>query len=53
MKYNITVKTTFYKNAEVEADSLEDAYEAAYAWMDDNDVMHNASVETELTEVTL
>ena len=48
MKYTVDVITTFVKTITIEADTQDQAEEKAWSWVEDNDELHNASVETTL-----
>lgn len=49
--YSVTVVTKFYKNIEVEAQDYESAKDAAWDWIEGNDALHNADVDTELYDI--
>lgn len=49
--YSITVVTKFYKPIEVEAADYESARESAWQWVEKNDALHNADVDTELHDI--
>lgn len=49
--YRITVCTKFYKVIEIEADSQEDAEVKAWGYVGDNDILHNADVDTDFYDI--
>lgn len=50
-KHKVIVVTRFYKTITVDADNYEQAQEAAWIWIEENDALHNTSVETDLYDI--
>lgn len=49
--YSVTVVTKFYKEIEVEAEDHDSARSAAWQWIENNDALHNAEIDTELYDI--
>ena len=50
-KHKVIIVTRFYKTITVDADNYDQAQEAAWNWIEENDALHNASVETDLYDI--
>ena len=49
--YRITVCTKFYKVIEIEADSQENAEVKAWEYAGNNDILHNADIDTDFYDI--
>ena len=49
--YSVVIVTKFYKTIEVQAENEEDADSKAWDWVQSNDTLHGADVETELYDL--
>ncbi len=49
--YRMTIQTSFYKEIEVQAENEDHARDMAYEWMEENDCMHNADVDTTVHDI--
>jgi hypothetical protein len=47
----MTICTSFYKDIEVQAEDEDAALDEAYEWMEENDALHNAEIETEVHDI--
>ena len=44
--FNMVVTTTFTKDVQIEAQTLAEAEEKTWEWIEENDVLHNADLDT-------
>ena len=49
--YRMTICTSFYKDIEVQAEDDYKALDAAYEWMEENDAIEGAEIETEVHDI--
>jgi hypothetical protein len=47
----MTICTSFYKDIEVQAEDDYKALDAAYEWMEENDAIEGAEIETEVHDI--
>ena len=50
-QFRILITTRYYKDVYLDARDYEHACDLAYKYMSENDVLHNADVDCELSEV--
>jgi len=49
--FNMVVTTTFTKDVQIEAQTLAEAEEKTWEWIEENDALHNADLDTSIEEV--
>jgi hypothetical protein len=48
-KYTMQIQTVFTKHIEVDAEDYEQAMDNAWGWLDGEDALHNADLETRIS----
>jgi hypothetical protein len=49
--YRLIIQTSFYKTIEVKAENEDDVPDAASEWMDMNDALYGAEIDTEFHDI--
>ena len=47
--FNMVVSTTFTKDVQIEAQTLAEAEEKTWEWIEEHEALHNADIDTEIT----
>jgi hypothetical protein len=49
--FNMVVTTTFTKDVQIEAQTLAEAEEKTWEWIEENDALHGADLDTSIEEI--